>query len=273
MTEAADAASASGFRLTGSAPERYEQYVAPLMAPFVAVLVESAELRPGATVLDLACGTGFTARLAAARVGPTGRVHGSDVNPEMLKVAVAHRPHLYPDIEFAQAAADGLPYEDGAFDAVLCQQGAQFFPDLSAACAEAARVTAPGGHFAATTWSHLDRSPYFLAQRELVATYAGEEAAADFTRAFAVTGDVLAGALREAGFQEVAAVPVTLDVTLPPLTDYAPGHLSALPWSTLTGTEALRTVGPAFANRFADRTAPDGTVTLPFTATLTTAVR
>ncbi|WP_237551729.1 class I SAM-dependent methyltransferase [Streptomyces sp. cg28] len=277
MTDAADAAPVSvpvsGFRPTGSAPERYEQYVAPLMAPFVTALVDAAGLCPGDTVLDLACGTGFTARLAAARVGPAGRVHGTDVSPGMLRVAVAHRPHLYPDIEFAEAPADRLPHADGTFDAVLCQQGAQFFPDLTAVCAEAARVTAPGGRFAATTWSHLDRSPYFLAQRETLADHAGEQAAADFTRAFAVTGDVLTTALRRTGFREVESRPTTLDVTLPPLVDYVPGHFSALPWSALAEPDALRTAGHVFAARFADLAAPDGSVTLPFTATLTTAVR
>ncbi|MYW63745.1 methyltransferase domain-containing protein [Streptomyces sp. SID8379] len=273
MTDAADAAHASGFRLTDSAPERYEQYVAPLMAPFVDALVESADLRPGDTVLDLACGTGFTARLAAARVGPTGRVHGTDVNPEMLRVAVAHRPHLYPDIEFTEAPADQLPHEDGMFDAVLCQQGAQFFPDLAAACAEAARVTRAGGRFTATTWSHLDRSPYFLAQHELVAEYAGEEAADGFVQAFSATAEVMTPALRKAGFHDVTTRVLTLDVTLPPLIDYVPGHLSALPWSTLTGTDALRTAGETFAARFAAHAAPDGSTTLPFTATLTTATR
>ncbi|MFJ4712629.1 class I SAM-dependent methyltransferase [Streptomyces sp. NPDC088785] len=276
MTDAADAADAApvaDFRPTGGAPERYERYVAPLMAPFVTALVDAAALCPGDTVLDLACGTGFTARLAAARVGPAGRVHGADISPGMLRVAVAHRPHLYPDIEFAEASADRLPYADGAFGAVLCQQGAPFFPDLAAVCAEAARVTAPGGRFAATTWSHLDRSPYFLAQRDTLAEHAGDAAAADFTRAFAVTGDVLTAALRGAGFTEVTARPLTLDVTLPPLAEHVPGHFSALPWSKLAAPEALREAGGRFAARFADRAAPDGSVTLPFTATLTTAVR
>ncbi|WP_338698066.1 methyltransferase domain-containing protein [Streptomyces sp. Q6] len=267
----------AGFHLTGNAPERYERYVAPIMAPFVTALVDSAGLAPGDSVLDLACGTGFTARLAAARVGPTGRVHGADVNAAMLTVALAHRPHLYPDIEFTEAPAEHLPYDDDLFDAVLCQQGVQFFPDLATALGEAARVTRPGGRFAATTWTHPDRSPYFTAQHEAVDRYAGPDAATDFTAAFRCTGDVVAEALHKAGFHDATSRVLTLDVTLPPLAGFAAGHLSALPWgrriAEAHGEQALKETGRVLAARFADRTSPDGTVTLPFTATLTTATR
>src|SRR5689334_22349227 len=138
-----------GFQLRGSAPERYEQYLAPIMTPFVTALLDAVDLCPGDTVLDLACGTGFAARAPAAHVGPAGRVHGADVNEAMLKVAVAHHPRHYPDIEFTAAPADDLPYPDATFDAVVCQQGAQFFPDLTAALKETARVTRPEGRFAA----------------------------------------------------------------------------------------------------------------------------
>ncbi|MDX3118404.1 methyltransferase domain-containing protein, partial [Streptomyces scabiei] len=99
-------ADATGFDLKGSAPERYEHYVAPLMAPFVTALVDAVDLYPGATVLDLACGTGFAARAAAAQAGPAGRIAGTDLNEGMLKIAVACHPRLYPDIEFTPAPAD-----------------------------------------------------------------------------------------------------------------------------------------------------------------------
>ena len=79
-----------GFQLRGSAPERYERYLHPIMAPFVAALIEAGRLQPGSAVLDVACGTGFIARAAAARVGPTGRIAGTDLNPGMLDELAAH---------------------------------------------------------------------------------------------------------------------------------------------------------------------------------------
>lgn len=99
----------TGFQLKGSAPERYEQYAAPFMAPFVEAVLDAVDLFPGAKVLDLACGTGFAARAAAARVGPAGRVSGADVNDGMVRVARERAPRMYPDIAFTAAPADKLP--------------------------------------------------------------------------------------------------------------------------------------------------------------------
>ncbi|MET8248360.1 methyltransferase domain-containing protein [Streptomyces sp. NPDC005202] len=270
-------ADAFGYQLKGSAPERYERYVGPVMAPFVTALLDAVDLYPGATVLDLACGTGFAARAAAAQVGPAGRVFGADINAGMLRVAEAHHPRLYPDIEFTLASADNLPHPDAAFDAVVCQQGAQFFPDLHAALAETARVTRSGGRFAATVWADLSLSPYFAAQHEVIREYGGPERAESYSAAFACTADRLTSALRAAGFHDATAHEVTFGIALPPLAEFIRGHLSVLPWGQeildAHGEDVLTAAGRALAARLADRTTPDGTATLPFTATLATAVR
>ncbi|MFE9677855.1 class I SAM-dependent methyltransferase [Streptomyces sp. NPDC006259] len=264
-------ADATGFHLKGSAPERYEHYVAPLMAPFVTALVDAGDLYPGATVLDLACGTGFAARAAAAQVGPTGRVAGTDIDEARLEVAVDRHPRLYPDIEFTAAPADDLPYPDATFDVVLCQQGAQFFPDLDAALREAARVLRPGGRFAATVWSDLEASPYFAAQHRAVRRYCGPDTAADFQEAFHAA-DRLATAMDGAGLRRPTRHDLTFTITLPPLQDYVPGHLSAIPW----GRTLTETGGEEALTRAADtvRAAlPADTTAFPFTATLVTAHR
>jgi ubiquinone/menaquinone biosynthesis C-methylase UbiE len=267
----------TGFQLKGSAPERYEQYAAPLMAPFVATILDAADLFPGATVLDLACGTGFTARAAAARVGPAGRVSGADVNEGMIRVAREHAPRMYPDIEFTVAPADKLPYEDATFDAIVCQQGVQFFPELPAALAETARATRPGGRFVATAWADRDRIPYFVAQYEAVKDYGGPEIAADYEGAFSGTAERLTTALRTAGFHDVTSREVSFGIAFPPLAEYAPGQLSSTSWGQSivdnAGDDALVGAGRAVHARLADRTAPDGSATLPFTANLVTGVR
>lgn len=267
----------TGFQLKGSAPERYEQYAAPLMAPFVAVILDAADLFPGATVLDLACGTGFTARAAAARVGPAGRVSGADVNEGMIRVARERAPRMYPDIEFTVAPADNLPYEDATFDAIVCQQGVQFFPDLDAVLVETARVTRPGGRFVATAWADRDRIPYFVAQYESVKEYGGPEIAVDYEGAFSGTAERLTTALRTAGFRDVTSLEVSFGIALPALAEYAPGQLSSTSWGQSivdnAGDDALVRAGRAVHARLADRSAPDGTATLPFTVNLVTGVR
>ncbi|TXJ82122.1 methyltransferase domain-containing protein [Streptomyces lavendulae] len=252
-------------------PEAYDTHSAPIMRPFVAALLDAVDLRPGDTVLDLACGTGFAARAAAVRVGPAGRVRGADIDAGMVRVARARGP----ETDFTAAPADRLPYEDAGFDAVVCQQGAQFFPDLTATLTEAARVTRPGGRFAATVWAPLDRQPYFLAQERALRRYA-PGALRYFTRAFVTTADQLTASLRAAGYDAVTHREITSDIALPPLDAYAHDHLAAL-WGGLLraagGEEAVLGAARLVRDELAPRTAPDGTAVLPFTVRLVTATR
>ena len=75
-------------QLSGSAAELYERYPAQyILGPWAPGLVALAHIQLGERVLDLACGTGVVARLAAPAVGLTGRVTGVDLNPGMLAVA------------------------------------------------------------------------------------------------------------------------------------------------------------------------------------------
>jgi ubiquinone/menaquinone biosynthesis C-methylase UbiE len=78
------------WQLDGSAPQLYQRYLVPAMTALWAVdLADRAAPRAGERVLDVACGTGVVARIAAERVGPSGRVSALDVNPGMLEVARA----------------------------------------------------------------------------------------------------------------------------------------------------------------------------------------
>ena len=76
------------FQVQGNAAERYERWVVPfVVGPWVPALLDLAELKPGARVLDIATGTGVVARLAARRVSPGGMVTGLDLNEAMLEEA------------------------------------------------------------------------------------------------------------------------------------------------------------------------------------------
>lgn len=120
----------SGFQLGGNAAELYERYaVRYFIGPWAPELVDIASLKAGERVLDLACGTGVVARLAAAKVGPSGKVTGLDLNAGMLAVGRSLPLAYGASITWVEgsAMATGLP--DASFDVVLCQQGFQFFPD------------------------------------------------------------------------------------------------------------------------------------------------
>jgi SAM-dependent methyltransferase len=106
-------------------------------------------------VLDLACGTGAVARIAAARVGETGRCVGLDSDPAMLAVAA----RTSPDLTWDEGDVASMPYDDGTFDLVTCQQGLQFFSDRPRALNEARRVLRPGGRFALVIWRAIEFCP------------------------------------------------------------------------------------------------------------------
>lgn len=128
----------------GNSAENYERYFVPAIgAPLAADLLEAAALKPGERVLDVACGTGIVIRLAAEKLGGSGRLAGSDVNPEMLETARSVTAGM--PIEWHQANAESLPHADRSFDAVLCQMALQFMSDRPAALREMHRVLAPGG--------------------------------------------------------------------------------------------------------------------------------
>src|SRR5215475_3501324 len=76
------------FQLSDEAAERYERCPARyILGPWAPLLVNAARPAAGERVLDVACGTGVVARIAAERVGPSGRVVGVDLNPGMIRVA------------------------------------------------------------------------------------------------------------------------------------------------------------------------------------------
>jgi ubiquinone/menaquinone biosynthesis C-methylase UbiE len=222
--------SESGFQISESAPAHYETQVALFMAPFVDAMVASS-INPGDAVLDVACGTGFATRSAARIVGAPGRVVGSDINGGMIAMA-RHVPWTTePNISWTEASALDLPFAVDEFDAVICQQGVQFFPDVSAGLSEMARVTRPGGRLAATIWAGIDHSPFFATELEMLARFCGTDPDA-LGRTFVEDGESqITHWFARAGFEEVAIECIESEVSLPPIVQYVPEHLKALPWS------------------------------------------
>ncbi|MEU9603980.1 class I SAM-dependent methyltransferase [Streptomyces sp. NPDC048057] len=269
---------ARGFRLTqGDAPDRYEQYVAPVMEPFVEALLEVAGLRPGLALIDVACGTGFVARSAAVRMAGGGsRVVGVDLVPGMLRTAAARAADDGVVVEWQEAEAGDLPYAAGAFDVVLCQQGMQFFPDRGAAVAEFARVLRPGGRVAATVWVEAARSPFFAAQQQAYEQVGGVELGDWCGSAFGCSADELTGLFRAYGLDDVVAREVVAEVHLPALTAYVPGCLAATPWGQALAEarpDGLARAGEIVRGLLAPYATADGSVTLPFVSSLVTGVR
>jgi ubiquinone/menaquinone biosynthesis C-methylase UbiE len=113
-------------------------------------LCEALDLRGGEKVLDVAAGNGNAALAAARR---WCEVTATDYVPALLERARERADAERLDIEFREADAEALPFEDGGFDAVVSTFGVMFTPDQERAAAEMVRVCRPGGRIGLANWT------------------------------------------------------------------------------------------------------------------------
>jgi SAM-dependent methyltransferase len=167
---------------------------------FVPALLDGAGIGSGDVVLDVATGTGEAGAQAAMRVAPRGRVVGVDISVPMLAAARARG-----DGGLAVAAMNGaaLACRPAAFDAVLCQLGLMFFPDLGGVLGEFRRVLRPGGRLAAGVWSTAERVPLIGLLASALVRHLPAERAGLFLAFTLADPRVLAVALEAAGFRAV----------------------------------------------------------------------
>ncbi len=144
----------------GSIPEIYDRFLVPLIFESCALDLARrlAETHPR-DVLETAAGTGVLTRALAARLPPHARIVATDLNQPMLNRATAQQTQD-DRIEWRQADAQALPFEDQRFDAVACQFGVMFFPDKVQGYKEARRVLKPGGHFFFNVWDRISENEF-----------------------------------------------------------------------------------------------------------------
>lgn len=223
------------WQLTGNAAELYERYLVPAITEvWAADLVQRAALGPGEQILDVACGTGIVARLAAPAVGERGKVVGLDINTGMLAIARILPPPAGAPITWVEGSVLNLPFPGATFDVVLCQLGLQFFPDRPHALRELERVLRPGGRLLLSVFGPIEHSPATYALTRAVERHLGADAGA-IKRAEHVLADVetVHALVAGAGFADVTIETVTQEIHFPSPRAYVRMQLAATPLAAL----------------------------------------
>jgi SAM-dependent methyltransferase len=129
----------------------YDWFFGGLTSRLFEPLLDGAGVGPGTRLLDVATGPGRAAARAAER---GASVVGVDIAPGMVELA----RHMFPDLDFREAQAESLPFEDGSFDAVVGNFAVLHFGRPERAVAEFVRLLRPGGQMALTVWDRPDRA-------------------------------------------------------------------------------------------------------------------
>ncbi len=148
--DAFDAFEAAGWEDRASG---YHRFLGSITGRLVEPLLDAARVTAGTRVLDIATGPGYVAAQAAER---GASVVGVDRAGSMVALA----REFHPGLEFREAEAQSLPFEDASFDAVLGNFVILHLGRPEQAAAEFARVLAPGGRLALTAWDVPDRARF-----------------------------------------------------------------------------------------------------------------
>ena len=128
----------------------YPSMVETFLLPLGPRLVEACDIASGMRVLDVAAGTG-NASLPAAQRGAS--VTASDLTPELLDAGKGRAEAEGVELEWVEADAEHLPFEDDSFDVVMSSIGAMFAPHHQEVADELVRVARPGGTIGMLNWT------------------------------------------------------------------------------------------------------------------------
>ena len=171
-------------------------------------MIEAVSLAPGERVLELAGGPGTLSLIAAAAVGPEGRVICSDFAEPMVETARRRIEHEGAhNIECRVVDAQAIDLPDGSVDVVLCRMGYMLMGDPAAALRESGRVLRSGGRLALAVWSDAAANPWGAVPMQAVMGHLGAPPPPPGTPGLWALADEqhVRGLMSDAGLGEVRA--------------------------------------------------------------------
>jgi len=206
----------SDHKFSGSVPENYHRYLVPLIFEDYAIdLAERLHLAADDTLLETAAGTGVLTRQLMQQMPSGTKIVTTDFNPAMLAVAQASLPPA-DNVSYQQANGVELPFDEQSFDAVVCQYGVMFFPDIEQGYREAHRVLKDGGEFLFNVWDKLDHNEIPRTVHE-VALGLDADSPPDFLATPWSYNDIdlITTQLKHAGFSEIDVTVLPKECTAP----------------------------------------------------------
>jgi ubiquinone/menaquinone biosynthesis C-methylase UbiE len=197
------AGEASGY--VGSIPQHYDQNLGPLLFTDYAADIANrvASLNPR-RVLETAAGTGIVTRALRDALPTAASLTATDLNAPMLDIAATKfRPG--EAVEFRTADATALPFDDGSFDAIVCQFGVMFFPDKDKSYREVFRVLAAGGHYVFSIWDSHRHNPIGRIAHEVIGSFFPADPPQFQSVPFAYRFEPIKESLIDAGFASISA--------------------------------------------------------------------
>jgi SAM-dependent methyltransferase len=151
---------------------KWDAIITDQLGPVGTAIIERLEIAEDQQHVDIAAGTGEPG-LSIARRCPQGRVVLTDLAGEMLDVAERRaKAQGISNVASAVCSADELPFDDATFDSVSVRFGYMFFPDVTRATEEFARVLKPGGRLCSSVWVKPDENPWTAIAMQAIATEA-----------------------------------------------------------------------------------------------------
>ncbi len=226
------------WQIEGDTPAAYERYLVPaLFREGAERLVSQAQIQRGEQVLDLGCGTGIVARVAAEHLGNGEDVTGVDLNPGMLEVARNVSATSHPGIKWQEGSAENLPLARSTYDVVLSQQTFQFLEDRHAALQEIRRVLRPGGRMVFSVFRSTRHNHTYQPLIDAFRKHGGDDLGTMMNSPFQEwTIEGLREMVSDAGYQDVSVTLSMVTARFPSITEFIQQELSSSPMSDLVST-------------------------------------
>jgi len=217
----------------GSIPANYDRYLGPaLFEPFAKDMAARLKDEQPKNVLEIACGTGILTRRLRDSLAPAVRLVATDLNPGMLAFAQG-KFSASENLEWQDADAEALPFDEGTFDAVVCQFGLMFVPNKKLAMRECYRILSSGGVFLFNVWDSIERNPFGQIAHRTIASFFEHDPPSFYELPFGFyDADLIRGLLQSAGFKAIAASLVMLPCLSSSAADFAIGLVCGNPVST-----------------------------------------